>query len=520
MQPVLRAQVNRLRDQWLPRQKDLWLQKKKQIAIVGVGVALILAGWTYFAQSGTKALLVDGKALGVVTSKKAVSQTVDVLLAEARQKYGPDVTLAGRLQYRPASLASRGGSRPPVAPGTTATATTTAPGAATATASGTAVAPSTPDPSAAATSTLPLLDPENMKTVLAANLPIMVMAAVIVSDGKDAVALKDTADAKTALDNLKLDYEHTLLSDDDGTKIQSISFKEKVNVTEKRTKVIAIKTVEQAKAVLLRGTDEVKEHQVANDESLWSIAMSNNISVESLYKANPELKGSDLIHPGQKLSLVVAAPYVNLKSLERRVYTEGIPYSTNVVEDSSRWPWEQVVSTPGKYGQRLITKDTERENGLVTATRIVESKVLSEPTTQVLLQGTKIIPDRGTGSFVWPASGSISSPFGWRPGEFHTGIDIAASYGTAVRAADSGTVVQVLSDYWGYGKQIVIDHGSGKTLTRYAHLSAFAARVGQGVERGQVIGYVGSTGRSTGPHLHFEVIVGGKAVNPVNYYPR
>lgn len=557
LQSALKAQFDRLRDLWVPRLKDLWRRRKNQIILGGTVLALVVAALVYFNESGSKALLVDGKAIGVVASKKAVSQTVDALLAEARQKYGPDVSLAGRLQYRRAPLTSRGGERPstlsagaatstvpgsstagqPSAQATSKTATSGGTGTATTVAAAGGTGPSggqgsgAPAAGAGANTgagsagadegaNLPVLDSQNMKNVLAANLPILVKAAVIVSDGKDAVAVKNTADAKAVLDGLKSDYEKTLLEDNNGTKVQNINFKEKVTVSEKRAKVIDIKTVEQAKAVLLRGTDEVKEHVVDSDESLWSIAMANRISVDSLYQANPQLKGSDLIYPGQKLNLLVATPYVHLKSLERRTYTEGIPYSTRVIDDPTKWPWEQVVTTAGVYGRRQITKDTERENGMVTSTKILETKVLLEPVTQVMLQGVKTIPDLGTGNFIWPALGSVSSPFGWRPGEFHTGIDIAAAYGEPIRAADSGTVVQVSTSWGGYGKQVVIDHGGGRTLTRYAHMSAFAVQVGQEVKKGQVIGYVGNTGRSTGPHLHFEVIVNGKAVNPINYYPQ
>lgn len=128
------------------------------------------------------------------------------------------------------------------------------------------------------------------------------------------------------------------------------------------------------------------------------------------------------------------------------------------------------------------------------------------------------------GSLVWPAPASrtVTSPFGmrWHPvyGSYrmHNGIDIGASYGTNVLAADGGIVVT--STYSSsYGYYIVIDHGNGMKTT-YAHLSKLLVSVGQSVSRGQVIGLIGSTGVSTGPHLHFEVSVNGGRVNPMNYY--
>jgi len=127
----------------------------------------------------------------------------------------------------------------------------------------------------------------------------------------------------------------------------------------------------------------------------------------------------------------------------------------------------------------------------------------------------------GTGQFVWPVSGTVTSPFGMRRHpvfgdmRMHNGIDIGASHGTTVVAADSGSVI--ISTYnSSYGNYIVISHGNGIT-TLYAHLSTRSVSVGDSVSRGQQIGRVGSTGVSTGPHLHFEVSVNGSRVNPRQY---
>lgn len=127
-------------------------------------------------------------------------------------------------------------------------------------------------------------------------------------------------------------------------------------------------------------------------------------------------------------------------------------------------------------------------------------------------------PAAGPGSFSWPVSGTITSPFGWRSNpfggspEFHPGLDIAAPMGTTVTAAAAGTVM-LAQWYGGYGNYILIDHGGGLS-TGYGHLSAIYVSVGQHVQRGQAIGAVGSTGQSTGPHLHFEIRVNGKPVDP------
>ncbi|MDB9303711.1 peptidoglycan DD-metalloendopeptidase family protein [Nodularia spumigena CS-591/12] len=128
---------------------------------------------------------------------------------------------------------------------------------------------------------------------------------------------------------------------------------------------------------------------------------------------------------------------------------------------------------------------------------------------------------RGTGILAFPSNASTSSAFGWRIHpilgyrRFHSGLDFAASYGSKIRAADSGNVI-FAGWYGGYGRTVIIDHGQDKT-TLYAHASELYVSEGQSVERGQAIASVGSTGLSTGPHLHFEVRRNGTPVNPADY---
>ena len=121
----------------------------------------------------------------------------------------------------------------------------------------------------------------------------------------------------------------------------------------------------------------------------------------------------------------------------------------------------------------------------------------------------------GSGALIWPVNAPITSPFGWRWGRMHEGIDLGAAYGTPIAAAAAGTVIYA---GWlgGYGNLTVIDHGGGLS-TAYGHQSHIGVSVGQQVEQGEIIGNVGSTGHSTGPHLHFEVRVNGQAVDPLGY---
>jgi murein DD-endopeptidase MepM/ murein hydrolase activator NlpD len=124
-----------------------------------------------------------------------------------------------------------------------------------------------------------------------------------------------------------------------------------------------------------------------------------------------------------------------------------------------------------------------------------------------------VIPSGG--GLMWPVSGPVTSGFGWRWGRMHEGIDIAVPTGTPVHASQSGRVI-VAGWMGGYGNLVVIDHGGGLS-TAYGHNSSIAVGSGQSVSQGQVIAYSGSTGNSTGPHVHYEVRVNGAPVDPLGY---
>ncbi|HXF97814.1 MAG TPA: M23 family metallopeptidase, partial [Gaiellaceae bacterium] len=135
--------------------------------------------------------------------------------------------------------------------------------------------------------------------------------------------------------------------------------------------------------------------------------------------------------------------------------------------------------------------------------------------TEAAATGTGAGSSTSSAGFVWPVNGPVVSGFGMRAGRMHEGIDIAASTGTPIRAAAAGTVIHA---GWlgGYGNLVVLDHGNG-LATAYAHASAILVSVGQRVAQGETIALVGSTGNSSGPHLHFEVRVNGAAVDPLAY---
>ena len=183
---------------------------------------------------------------------------------------------------------------------------------------------------------------------------------------------------------------------------------------------------------------------------------------------------------------------------------------------------DQVASRRQERQGVLNAATYEREMAERAYRELIETSKQIETMIRRIQSGEKNIGG-STGTMVWPAEGEITSPFGWRvhpifgTQRLHTGIDIGADYGDATRAADGGVVIH--SDWMGgYGNAVIIDHGNGIS-TLYAHKSQLLVSEGQTVAKGQTVARVGSTGYSTGPHLHFEVRQNGSPVNPLNFLP-
>jgi len=187
---------------------------------------------------------------------------------------------------------------------------------------------------------------------------------------------------------------------------------------------------------------------------------------------------------------------------------------------------QQTISIKNKKAQRQEMYDILKSRRIAYQKRVAE---LEESSKELEGMIRKVVSERvrrgvvsaGTGRFGWPLKGRIVSGYGyrrhplWGGYHLHTGLDIASPYGRSINSADKGEVIY--SGWWdGYGKSVVIDHGRGYT-TVYAHMSRVYVRAGDVVEQGQLIGLVGSTGFSTGPHLHFEIRKDGKPINPYNF---
>lgn len=345
------------------------------------------------------------------------------------------------------------------------------------------------------------------------NLTFSVAAFALKVDGKDLVYLKSEDEAKQVLDRIKQPYIDSMKADN--SKVDEVKIVEDVKIEKKEVPVSKVEDFEKALATLQKGTDEVKTHVVENGENYWTISRKYNLSVEDLQKANPG-KNSELVHPGDEISLIVPKPYLTVATYEEKIYQEKIDFETEYEYSSSMYEDQEKVKRKGVPGEYEVVAKVEKHNGIEIAKQIIKETLVSQPVAQIMIKGTKQAPPKeGTGSFIMPTRGTLTSRFGKRWGKMHEGIDLGARIGTAIKAADGGTVK--FAGYNGnYGYMVEIDHGGGFT-TRYAHCSKLYVKKGDKVYKDQTIALVGNTGNSTGPHLHFEVRKHGVAQNPYNY---
>jgi len=245
--------------------------------------------------------------------------------------------------------------------------------------------------------------------------------------------------------------------------------------------------------------DKILEYQVQEGDTIKSIAVKFDISESSLKWQNNLT--SDKIKIGQILQILPVTGIAHKVQKGDTVYSIAKKYDSDsqAIADFPFNSFSNDETFELAIGQIVIVPDGVKPADIPTGPRI-----------------RQITPDAGTvvasGQFVWPTAGTITQRFSW----YHPGVDIANRGLPAILAADSGKVVTAGWSPAGYGNNIIIDHGNGyKTL--YAHLSKIYVIAGQTVGRGSPIGQMGSTGKSTGPHLHFEIFLNGGKLNPLNF---
>jgi murein DD-endopeptidase MepM/ murein hydrolase activator NlpD len=440
-----------------------YLRNKKGLMpiILGLAALVIFSGMWYFSvKTPAYAVLVDGKQQFVVKDRDYVDNALQQLSNEQGKKFGSKVDLANDVIIE-RKMASR-------------------------------------------------RDILSSKKVLGElRNALKTPAVAIVIKGKAITYVESKTIANALLNDLKKQYAPL----EDGEKLVSVKFQEQVQLKDEKVNFSKIKTRQQAFALITTGSDQPEKYSVKEGDSLWSIARQNDMLVDDIKKAN-HLQGEDL-KPGDKLVLVTSKPYINVIAMVEGQKTEVIPFTTKTVVDK-KLTRSVKVQQEGQNGEKQVVYAATKCNGVVAKKNVIEEKIIKVAVDKIIVKGTRVIQvasrgGGGSGNLYWPASGSITQRFGGG----HTGIDIATGIGSAIRAAAGGTVT--FAGYQGgYGKFVIINHGNG-LVTRYAHCSSLLVSAGQSVSAGQTIARVGSTGHSTGPHLHFEVLSGGSFRNPFNY---
>ncbi len=334
-----------------------------------------------------------------------------------------------------------------------------------------------------------------------------VMATDLKLDEEHLAYVNSIADISVILDEIKAPYQDP--------KYTLVDFKEEITFDDTYAPKDEVLTNEQAEELLKGNRQDKKVHTVVEGDTLWDLSVKNEVTVDDIIYCNPGMTENSLLQLDQEIVISNSIPTVSVRTYERVTYDTVAPYDTKTVKNDKEFVTHKKVVTTGVNGTKKVMADVVRDNGVETDRLIIEEKVTKEPVTEVIEIGTmNTPPKKAVGSFVYPTSGRISDRFGARGGR-HEGIDIANAAGTPIKASDGG-VVEYSGWQSGFGNLVIVNHQNGYK-TYYGHNSKIVVSVGQKVAQGEVIAKMGSTGRSTGNHCHFEVHVNGVPQNPFNY---
>ena len=304
-------------------------------------------------------------------------------------------------------------------------------------------------------------------------------------------------------------------SDEGFHPVQAIDFSVPFEIEKVEVHPNDIVSKENGVSLLSKGYKEETEYEVEKNQSLKEIADAFKMEKEELMDRN-NLSNNDEIKKGDQLNVLEQKEFVNVLETIEVEKSEEIDYKVIKKKSSKLLKGEEKVKQDGEKGKKLVTYSKEYENGQVVEEDVVKEDVTKEPVAKEIVIGTKEIPSKGTGTFGWPAvGGTITSKQGERWGSYHKGIDIAGVKDKTIRTVDNGKITAA-GTRSGYGNQVTVSHNNGLKTT-YSHLASISVSVGDTVQKGDKIGVMGTTGKSTGIHLHFEVYKNGELENPMDY---
>ncbi len=354
-----------------------------------------------------------------------------------------------------------------------------------------------------------LADRESLEDALLSNIDTMVEAYAVYVDDKALFGVSSEEAAEWVFAKYKQKFTGEQITDD-----MVVDFCEDTGIKKEFIHIALLETPEGALDVLSGNSKEIGTYKVKADDTLWDIAEKYDTTVEHLLAMNDSI--SDNIKEGMEIKVEETVPLLSVRSVQTVSLTEDVPYTVEKIKDDSIYEGRTVVSRAGKNGSAKVLAKVTKINGVQVGKDVLESETVTEPISQVEKIGTKKRPPTtGSGTFIKPTYGTLTSRYGTRWNRQHKGIDIGGSYNSPIKAADGG-VVTYAGWMSGYGNYVVINHENGYQ-TAYGHCASLSVSVGDRVAKGDVIAKMGNTGRSTGTHLHFEVRKNGQYVNPLQY---
>ncbi len=300
--------------------------------------------------------------------------------------------------------------------------------------------------------------------------------------------------------------------------IKGLDFADEVEVVESYLHQSELTPVDEAIQQVTKDQEKNTVYEVVSGDTLSGIALDNDLPMEKLVAMNESLEDENsMIRVGDELIITIPEPELSVDRIEEAYYEEDYEAEIQYVPNDDWYTTEQKTLQEPSAGHHKVVVKVNYRNQAEVSREILKEEVTYQAVPKIVERGTKIPP-----TYIKPISGGrLSSGFGGRKAptkgasRYHKGIDWATPVGTAVMASSAGTVIKA---GWGsgYGNVVYIQHADGRQ-TRYGHLSKVLVKAGQTVSQGQKIALSGNTGRSTGPHLHFEILIGGSQVNPLNY---
>ena len=301
--------------------------------------------------------------------------------------------------------------------------------------------------------------------------------------------------------------------------LKSVRFAEEVEIVEAYLPQSRISTLEQAVEQVIKEQETPGEYTIQTGDTLSEIAIKVDIPIEKILELNSDTLEDEnsTIRVGNKLIITVPEPELSVERMEANYYEEIYDADVIYIENNNWYTTQTKVHQQPSAGFRKIIANVHYLNDKEVSREILKEEVVMAAVPKIVERGTKIPP-----TYVKPISGGrLSSGFGKRSrptkgaSTYHKGVDWAIPTGTSVYASCGGTVAKA---GWGsgYGYVVYINHEDGRQ-TRYAHLSKVLVKSGQSVRQGERIALSGNTGVSSGPHLHFEILINGSQVNPLKY---